>query len=289
MRKIKEILKTDSLAGSRIVINRNFANLELDITEIDKFYIFDSDGNRIGIKTPILTADRINVLELYGNETIKIFNNNILCIDFNDNGELLIRKDGNCSFNVKDEIEKAAGAVIDIDGIINAVESSIIKDEAFIEEIAKKLMGNEVFTEFLVDRIISNETFTNKVIELIDSHCKPAPQEECKLFSVYSKGAKIMIHCETDPDQSKDYLLENYTPSVENTIIFTKSKMSSIIDEYYDGTGNEFDVVYTDRNGETHRISDDGTYESYNDGILEYIVVCSDFLNDTTYTITIKS
>ena len=39
--RIKEILKTDSLAGSRIVLNSNFKNIKAEIADIDKFYEFD--------------------------------------------------------------------------------------------------------------------------------------------------------------------------------------------------------------------------------------------------------
>lgn len=149
--RIKDILRTDSLAGSRIIINNNFKNVENEFSGIDKFFKFEDgkrDGKRVALTSPYIVSDKIITNKIWGtsdseNQKFGIFDNGLLCACFDENGDLLIRKDSKCELNVRKALEQAMGTDTNI--------------------------GNTDISS-LVDEILNNRRFIDKLIELIEEY-----------------------------------------------------------------------------------------------------------------------
>lgn len=145
--RIKDILRTDSLAGSRIIINNNFKNVENEFSGIDKFFKIE-DGKRVALTSPYIVSDKIITNKIWGtsdseNQKFGIFDNGLLCACFDENGDLLIRKDSKCELNVRKALEQAMGTDTNI--------------------------GNTDISS-LVDEILNNRRFIDKLIELIEEY-----------------------------------------------------------------------------------------------------------------------
>ena len=291
--RIKEILKTDSLAGSRIIINNNFKNVKNEFEGIDDFFVFDDEGNRVALKSPYVLSDEIITKKISGNQKLQIFDNGLLCAWFDEDGDLIIRKDNKCELNVREAIENAARTTLDISGIANEVEAAILADEAFINALIDKLLANERFISRIISKILNNNGFINKMIDLIEQYApEPTPgptPADCTDFSVYVRNSKLMLHCNKQSDHSNDTLLQDYVPVEGNVLTIKKSAVQSLINEYGVEDDEPFILTYTNREGEEKKIEGDGTYVDYNSITHEpeSSIRCEDYSGDTTYIITI--
>lgn len=264
--RIKEILKTDSLAGSRIVINNNFKNIKADIAEIDDFFIFDEEtGERIGLKSPLLKCDNIEAEKIKNlvNKELIFYKNELPCLKFNENGHVIIRKDSTLNLDLQEELERLATGGIDINGLANQVEETIINDDRFWEIIIRRLTNNSAFIDLIIEKILNNSIFRNKVIEWIERYAPTPTPEECDDFSIYAKMGNLWLHCNKDHDRTNDMRLSDYMPVEGDTLTIKESDIQPFINEYYDGTGDKFKLTYTDEHGSEKAITEDGTYIDY--------------------------
>lgn len=178
--RIKEILKTDSLAGSRIVINNNFKAIKADIATIDDFFIFDEDTNdRVGLKSPLLKCNNIEAetIKNLENKELVFYKNNLPCLKFNENGHLIIRKDSTLDLDLQATLEELASNRIDITGIANQVEENLLAEDRFWETVIRRLVNNSTFIYLLVEKILGNSRFQTQVIEWIERYApQPTPE-----------------------------------------------------------------------------------------------------------------
>lgn len=290
--RIKEILKTDSLAGSRIIINNNFKNTKNEIEDIDRFFVFDNEGNRIALTSPYVLSDEIITKKISGNQKLQIFDNGLLCARFDEDGDLIIRKDNKCELNVREAIEKAASTTVDVAGIVNEVEAAILKDDKFIDSLADKIidkiLANEKFVSRIISRILNDSKFINEIIELIKKYAPDPKPIDCTDFSVYVKTSKLMLHCNKETDHSNDTPLDDYVPAEGDVLTIKKSAVQPLINKYGVEGDEPFILTYTNEKGKEEKIEKDGEYTDFNPDTLkpESIIVCENYNGDTTYIIT---
>lgn len=288
--RVKEILKSDSLAGSRIVINNNFKAIKADIATIDEFFLFDEEtGDRIGLTSPLLQCNNIEAEKIKNlqDKELVFYKDNLPCLKFNENGHLIIRKDSTLDLDLQAKLEELASNRLDINGVANQVEENLLNDNTFWTLMINKLVNNSAFIDLIVEKILGNVRFQNQVIEWIEQYAPTPPVEKCTDFSVYAKTSKLWLHCNTEQTRDKDIKLSDYMPVEGDTMTIKKSDIQPIIDEFFDGTGEEFALTYTDSQGDEHKITENGEYEDYNiNGELESIIICEDYDGDTTYIIT---
>lgn len=288
--RIKEILKTDSLAGSRIVINNNFKAIKADIASIDDFFIFDEEtGERVGLTSPLLRCNNIEAEKIKNLESKELvfYKDTLPCLKFNENGHVIIRKDSTLNLDLQETLEELASNRLDINGVANQVEENLLNDNQFWSLVINKLVNNDAFIDLLIERILNNNRFKNQVIEWIEQYAPTPPVEKCDDFSVYAKTSKLWLHCNKEQTRENDIRLSDYTPVEGDTMTIRKSDIQPIINEYFDGTGEEFALTYTDEHGDEQRITRDGEYRDYNlNGEVESVIVCEDYDGDTVYKIT---
>lgn len=290
--RIKEILKTDSLAGSRIIINNNFKNTKNEIEDIDRFFVFDNEGNRIALTSPYVLSDEIITKKISGNQKLQIFDNGLLCAWFDEDGDLIIRKDNKCELNVREAIEKAASTTVDVAGIVNEVEAAILKDDKFIDSLADKIidkiLANEKFVSRIISRILNDSKFINEIIELIKKYAPEPKPIDCTDFSVYVKTSKLMLHCNKETDHSNDTPLDDYVPAEGDVLTIKKSAVQPLINKYGVEGDEPFILTYTNEEGKEKKIEKDGEYIDFNPDTLkpESSIVCENYNGDTVYIIT---
>lgn len=287
--RIKEILKTDSLAGSRIVINNNFKAVKNEFGKIDEFFIFDEDDNRIGLKSPLLRCNNIEAetIKNIAEKELVLYRNELPCLTFNQDGHVIIRKDRDLNLDLQKTLEELASNRIDIEGIANQVEAELLEDPAWLELLKNKLLSDNAFINGIIRKIVSNTGFKNQMIEWIEEYAPEPKPEKCTTFSVYSQMSKLWLHCSTQSTSEHDMPLEEYIPAEGDTITIVKSDIQPMIDEYYDGTGEEFALTYTDIDGNENKITENGEYDDYtSNGEIESHIVCEDYDGNTVYKIT---
>jgi hypothetical protein len=188
---------------------------------------------------------------------------------------------------VPTKLEELASNRLDINGVANQVEENLLSDDQFWSLIINKLVNNDAFIDLLVERILNNNRFKNQVIEWIEQYAPTPPVEKCDDFSIYAKTSKLWLHCNKEQTRENDIRLSDYTPVEGDTMTIRKSDIQPIINEYFDGTGEEFALTYTDEHGDEQRITRDGEYRDYNlNGEVESVIVCRDYDGDTVYKIT---
>ena len=291
--RIKEILRTDSLAGSRIVINNNFKNTKAEVDQLNRYFDFEGVGliyhDDEGENTPInyINSKEIITSKIQGDENFTVYKDALPCLKFNENGHVIIRKDSTLNLDLQQTLEELASNRLDINGVANQVEENLLNDDQFWSLVINKLVNNDAFIDLLIERILNNNRFKNQVIEWIEQYAPTPPVEKCDDFSVYAKTSKLWLHCNKEQTRENDIRLSDYTPVEGDTMTIRKSDIQPIINEYFDGTGEEFALTYTDENGDEQRITRDGEYRDYNlNGEVESIIVCEDYDGDTVYKIT---
>lgn len=287
--RIKEILKTDSLAGSRIVINNNFKAVKNEFGKIDEFFIFDEDDNRIGLKSPLLRCNNIEAetIKNIAEKELVLYRNELPCLTFNQDGHVIIRKDRDLNLDLQETLEKLASTTVDIQGIANQVKAKLLEDPAWLESLKRKLVDDASFINQLINKILNSSVFKDQVINWIEEYAPEPKPERCTTYSIYSKLGTLWLHCSTQPTAEYDMKLEDYMPVEGDTMTIEKANIQPMINEYYDGTGDEFTLTYTDAEGNERRITEDGEYDDYSsNGEIESHIVCEDFGGNTIYKIT---
>lgn len=257
--RIKEILRTDSLAGSRIVINNNFKNTKAEVDQLNRYFDFEGVGliyhDDEGENTPInyINSKEIITSKIQGDENFTVYKNDLPCIKFNENGNLLIRHGNKCDLDVDKEIENLKNNVVDEEGIANRVENHILTDDTFISGrggLIDKIKENRRFLHYISDSLFDTPTFVltleRFVRGIVEEYIHVDPGQ-CSSFSIYSIGDKLYIHCDDDSDRTNDKELTDYVEQEGDVLKFATENIRNVIRDYYGGdTGEEFCVRYRD-------------------------------------------
>lgn len=289
--RIKEILKTDSLAGSRIVINNNFKAVKNEFGKIDEFFIFDEDDNRIGLKSPLLRCNNIEAetIKNIAEKELVLYRNELPCLTFNQDGHVIIRKDRDLNLDLQETLEKLASTTIDVQGIANQVKAKLLEDSAWLESLKLKLISDASFINQLISKILNNSVFKDQVINWIEEYAPEPKPDRCTTYSIYSKFGTLWLHCSTQPTAEHDMKMEDYIPVEGDTMTIEKANIQPMINEYWgeQAEDEEFSLTYTDAEGNERKITEDGEYDDYNsNGEIESHIVCEDFGGNTIYKIT---
>ncbi|WP_296864551.1 hypothetical protein [uncultured Methanobrevibacter sp.] len=287
--EVKEILKTDSLAGSRIIINNNFNHVNSEISSINEFFIFDKN-KRIGITSPIVGCSSLITNKIVGNDSLDIYKNELLCVTFNDDGEILIRKDGNCNLNVVEELSKLYNYKIDITGISNKVKNDILNDKEYITELTNELSSNLNFINTITTNVLNNSNFRDELIKLIEQYAPVPPTPPvvtCSKFLIYLEKNKIYVHCMIDEDSSKDMCLSDYIGCEEITCTFSREEAKLSMKKHYTDIDNNFVFMYNNPNDEKVEINKDGEFINFDKGTETFKINCEQYnTSEERYTLT---
>ena len=260
--KIREIFKEDSLAGSRIIINNNFSNIKNEIEKIDNFFDFNGSDDTIknegGLLSKYVNTDLIKTKQIFGKDNIlELYCNDILCAQFDNDGNLLIRNDSECNLNVNEKLANLDKIVIDVDGIANEVEQLLLGDEEF-----KLSIKNSIIDEEFINNLFENTYFQSKLEDFINKHYQTQPPvERCKVFSMYLDNNELKLHCITELSYNNDIKLVDFPGT---SIELVTEDIINIINDHYGILSNEFILTYMDEPGEVHEILTGGSYPDYN-------------------------
>lgn len=167
MIRIKEILKTDSLAGSRIIINSNFKNLKNEFTEIDNFFKFDKDTNtRVALTSPYIESDEVITKKITGADNLEIYSSDIICARFNNDGELVIRDNSELTLNVNQSLKDLSSRISEINA---AAYDRLLSDDEFLEKLKEKLLADESFILSIANSIKNWDYFEGEEDALNES------------------------------------------------------------------------------------------------------------------------
>lgn len=251
--RIKEILKTDSLAGSRILINNNFKNTKTEVEKLEKYFDFEGVGliyHNDDESTPInyVNSKEIITNKIQGNESFIIYKDELPCIKFNGDGHLIIRKDSSLNLDLQAKLEELASNRVDVAALTNEVEQRLKQDPTLLTDLTTSLKNDNEFINTIVTKVINSPAFTDKVIRLIEQYGPtPTPTTLCNNFSIYAKNNILWLHCNREQTSEHDMKLVDYEPAVGDTITLSKADIISIIDDYYDpGGGDALVITYTD-------------------------------------------
>ena len=188
----------------------------------------------------------------------------MLCIAFNEDGDLLIRQNSKCELNVRAKLEELASNRIDIEGIANQVEAELLRDTVWLGNLKNTLITDNAFINALVSRILQNTNFKNQIISWIQEYAPTPAPTECTDFSIYARTSELWLHCNKEHDRSNDMKLSDYIPVEGDVLTIRQQDIQPIINEYYDETGDKFKLTYTDEHLiEEKVITEDGTYIDY--------------------------